>query len=282
VTGQLSLGHAGFLAVGAFAAASLLNEMLVPFPFVLSVALLLGGAVGIAVGLPALRLRGIYLAMSTLAAQFVIVSLATHYQTAFGSSSGFLIEPPTIGLWTVHGESEWYLVLAGFAATSVAVGNRLLRSHVGRAWWSIKEHPAAASALGIDVRRYRLLAFALYGAMTGLAGALLAYYTGFVSVEAFSFLVTVQYLAMIVVGGLGSVAGSVYGAIVVTILPFAVERIMEQLLGRGTVANRVFAAQAAAFGVLLYFFLAFQPGGLVSLWSRIRRTPALESDVETI
>lgn len=270
VSGQLSLGHAGFLAIGAYSTAFLTRQFDAPLWATLPAAAIAGALVGLLVGVPALRLRGLYLSVSTLAAYFIILSLATEYQSIVGGSSGFLIPTPWVGPWMIKGERAWYAVLLVAATLALVMGTNLLRSHVGRAWLTLRERELAAGALGIDVRRYRLLAFVLSTALTSVAGCLASYYNGFVAVEAFAFLVTIQYLAMVVVGGLGSMLGSVYGALFVTLLPYGVERVIQGLPFRAALENQLFGVQVAVFGLLMLGFLTFEPGGLVTIWLRCR------------
>lgn len=269
-TGQLSLGHSGFLAAGAFTVGILVGQWSLPVWVTLPAAIVIGMGVGVFVGVPALRLRGIYLTISTLAAYFVIVSLATEYQSRFGGGAGFTIPPPQIGSWVLRGERNWYLVLLALVALATLLCLNLNRSHIGRAWLAIRERDLAASAMGIDVSFYKVMAFVISTAMTSLAGALLAYYTAFVSAEAFTFMVTIEYLAMILIGGLGSVLGSLLGALFVTLLPFLVERAVEQLPFPATFKTHMFAVQSGLFAILMLGFLMFEPMGLARMWGRIR------------
>jgi branched-chain amino acid transport system permease protein len=269
-TGQLSLGHSGFLAAGAFTVGILVGQWSMPVCVTLPAAIVIGMGVGVFVGVPALRLRGIYLSISTLAAYFVIASLASEYQSRFGGGAGFVIPPPQIGSWVLSGERNWYFVLLALVALATLLCLNLNRSHVGRAWLAIRERDLAASAMGIDVSFYKVMAFVISTAMTSLAGALLAYYTAFVSAEAFTFMVTIEYLAMILIGGLGSVLGSLLGALFVTLLPFLVERAVEQLPFPATFKTHMFAVQSGLFAILMLAFLMFEPLGLARIWGRIR------------
>lgn len=269
-TGQLSLGHAGFLAAGAFTAGILVGQWGAPFWIVLPASIVVGMVLGVIVGVPALRLRGIYLSISTLAAFFVIASLATEYQSRFGKGSGIVISPPKIGEWALSGERNWYFVLLVLAGLATLLCLNLNRSHIGRAWLAIRERDLAASALGIDVAFYKVMAFVISTAMTTFAGALSAYYTAFVSAEAFTFMVTIEFLAMILVGGLGSVLGSLLGAVFVTMLPFLVERAVDVLPFPATFKTHLFAVQIGLFAILMLAFLMFEPNGLARIWGRIR------------
>lgn len=268
--GQLSLGSAGFLGAGAFTVGVLVHQWGAPFWLTLPASVLVGAVLGILVGVPALRLRGIYLTISTLAAHFVIVSLATEYQSRAARGSGLMIPAPAIGPWALEGDRNWYFVLLIAAALVTVLSLNLIRGHIGRAWLAIRERDLAASALGIHVSFYKVMAFVISTSLTTFAGALWAYYTGFVAAEGFTFLVTIQYLAMIIIGGLGSVLGSILGAVFVTILPFVVERGVESLRFGEAFQSQIFAVQIGVFALLMLAFLILEPRGLVRLWNRVR------------
>src|SRR5262245_52844123 len=209
--GQVSLGHAGLLAAGAFTTGLLFREVNAPFWVTLPASALVGALLGIVFGLPSLRLRGLYLAVSTLALHFVVVYLGGEYETRRGFSTGIVIDPPAIGRFTLTDSRAWYFVLLVAAALTLLVSLNLLRGRTGRAWQAIRAHETVAEALGISIAGYKLLAFVISSAITAVAGALFAYYRGFVSVEAFSLFLTIQYVAMVIIGGMGSWLGALLG-----------------------------------------------------------------------
>ena len=268
--GQVSLGHAGLLAAGAFTTGFLFKEFGAPFWVTLPAAALIGAAIGVIFGLPSLRLRGLYLAVSTLALHFIVIYAGNEYETRRGFSTGVVIDPPRIGEWVLSDARAWFLVLLGFAAAAVLFALNLLRSNTGRAWRAIHGREAVAEALGINVPAYKVLAFVVSSAMTAIAGCLFAYYRGFVSAEAFSLFVTIQYVAMVIIGGLGSVLGAVLGAAFVTLFPYLIEWFMSVLPTPAKWAGTVFAVNYAAFGVVMLLFLLFEPQGLVGIWRRIQ------------
>ncbi len=225
-TGQVSLGHAGLLAAGAFTVGILFKEVGAPFWVTLPAAAVVGAVIGLVFGLPSLRLRGLYLAVSTLALHFIVIYLGAEYETRRGHSTGVVIDPPQLGPWTLTDGRVWYYVLLAFAAAAVLVGLNLVRSRTGRAWRAIQGREAVAEALGINVPAYKVLAFVVSSTMTAVAGALFAYYRGFVSAEAFSLFLTIQYVAMVIIGGMGSILGAVLGAAFVTLFPYAIEWLM--------------------------------------------------------
>ena len=269
-TGQVSLGHAGLLAAGAFTVGILFKEVGAPFWVTLPAAGAVGAAIGLIFGLPSLRLRGLYLAVSTLALHFIVIYLGAEYETRRGHSTGVVIDPPQLGSWQLTDARVWYYVLLAFAAGAVLVGLNLLRSRTGRAWRAIQGREAVAEALGINVPAYKVLAFVVSSTMTAVAGALFAYYRGFVSAEAFSLFLTIQYVAMVIIGGMGSILGAVLGAGFVTLFPYAIEWLMGVLPVPAAWTTSVFAVNYAAFGLVMILFLVLEPQGLVGIWRRIR------------
>jgi len=268
--GQVSLGHAGLLAAGAFTAGILAKELNAPIFVTLPCAAAAGALLGIVFGLPSLRLRGLYLAVSTLALHFVVVYLGGEYETKRGFSTGITIDAPVVAGLRLYGGKVWYFILLAFAAISLLICANLLRSRSGRAWRAIRAHETVAAALGIHVAAYKLLAFVISSAMAAVAGALFAYYRGFVSVEAFSLFLSIQYVAMIIIGGMGSLLGALLGAAFVTLLPYLIEAVMQRLPNAQTYADVLFAVNYAAFGVVMIGFLIFEPQGLSGIWRRIQ------------
>ena len=267
--GQISLGHAGLIAAGAFTVGILFRETNAPFWITLPAAALVGALLGIIFGLPSLRLRGLYLAVSTLALHFVVIYLGGEYESRRGFSTGIVIDPPRLGSVSISDGRAWYFILLAAAATLLVCLN-LLRARTGRAWRAIRAHETVAEALGIGIAGYKLLAFVISSAVTAVAGALFAYYRGFVSVEAFSLFLTIQYLAMVIIGGMGSLLGALLGATFVTIFPYIIEIGLLALPGAQRYASLLFAVNYAAFGLVMILFLIFEPLGLVGIWRRIQ------------
>jgi branched-chain amino acid transport system permease protein len=268
--GQVSLGHAGLLSAGAFTAGILFREFNAPFWITLPAAALAGALLGVIFGLPSLRLRGLYLAISTLALHFVVVYLGGEYESKRGFSTGITIDPPRIGGYAISNPRVWYFVLLVFAAAALLICLNLLRGRTGRAWRAIRAHETVAEALGIGVAAHKLLAFVISSAMAAVSGALFAYYRGFVSVEAFSLFLSIQYVAMIIVGGMGSLLGALLGAVFVTLFPYLIEAALMRLPNAQAYAGVLFAVNYAAFGVVMIFFLLFEPLGLVGIWRRLQ------------
>jgi branched-chain amino acid transport system permease protein len=269
LAGQVSLGHAGLMAAGAFTVGILAKELGAPFWITLPAAALVGSLLGLLFGLPSLRLRGLYLAVSTLALHFLVIYCGGEYEARRGYSTGIVIDPPSIGGHAVTSGLAWYFVLGLAAAGTLWLCLNLLRSGTGRAWAAIRANETVAEALGIAVAAHKLLAFVLSSLITAVAGALFAYYRGFVSVEAFSLFLSIQYVAMIIIGGMGSLLGALLGALFVTLFPYAIEALLGALPGAQRYAGLLFAVNYTAFGLVMIMFLVLEPLGLVGIWRRI-------------
>ncbi len=268
--GQISLGHAGLLAAGAFTTGILFKEFGAPFWVTLPASALVGAALGLAFGLPSLRLRGLYLAVSTLALHFIVIHFGSEYETKRGLSTGIIMEPPSLAGWTLTDARGWYFVLLAFAAATTLFALNLLRSRTGRAWRAIHGREAVAGALGISVQRAKLSAFIISSMLTAVAGSLFAYFRGFVSVEAFSLFLSIQYVAMVIIGGMGSILGAILGTVFVTLFPYSIEWLMGLLGLAERLSSVVFAVNYSAFGVVMILFLVFEPQGLVGMWRRMQ------------
>ncbi len=268
--GQISLGHAGLLAAGALTTGVLFKELGATFWVTLPASAVVGGLLGLVFGLPSLRLKGLYLAITTLALHFVVAFVGGEYETRRGFSTGILVNPPALGGFALQEQQHWYYVLLAIAVAAMLFCINLLRSRTGRALMAIRDHDIVAESLGIPVRRYKLLIFVVSSTMTSVAGCLLAYYRGFVSVEAFSLYLTIDYVAMVIIGGLGSMLGVVLGALFVITFPYVIEGLLRVLPIPAGIANEIFAINYAAFGLVMILFLVFEPLGLVGIWRRVR------------
>ena len=268
--GLISLGQAGLLCAGAFTAGILVKEFDTPIYLTLPAAAIVGALLGVIFGLPSLRLRGLYLAVSTLALHFIVVYAGGEYETKRGFSTGITIDAPKVLGYELYGGKTWYYIMLVFAALTLLICVNLLRTRTGRAWRAIQAHETVAEALGINVAAYKLLAFVISSAIAAVAGALFAYYRSFVSVEAFSMFLTIQYVAMVIIGGMGSLLGAILGAFFVTIFPYIIEGLLLKLPNAQAYAGVLFAVNYAAFGFVMILFLVFEPLGLVGIWHRIQ------------
>jgi branched-chain amino acid transport system permease protein len=270
LAGQISLGHAGFIAAGAFTVAGLVESGWRSPLVTLPAAAVVGAVLGLAVGVPSLRLKGLYLALGTLAMHHVVLYGAGELQSRWGANTGYSVPPPGVMGFVLKGGVAWYYALVVVAALTVVLAVNLQRSRAGRAWMAIRDREIAAESVGIDVARYKVLAFVCSSAVTAVAGALFAYHRGFVSVEAFSFFLAVEYIAMIIIGGMGSALGAVLGAAFVTLLPYVIDSAVGALRLTGGAEYYLFPAKFGAFGLLMALFLIFEPQGLVGVWRRLR------------
>jgi branched-chain amino acid transport system permease protein len=274
-TGQISVGHAAFMSVGAYTAANLAVHLDLPFWVTLPAGGLMAAMVGAIVGTPSLRIKGLYLAIATLAAQLIIEWVINHTPAISGGAQAS-IEVPRPTLFGHQLKTQWqlYFFLLFFAALATLATLNLVRSRIGRAFVAIRDQDIAAEIIGINIYRYKLLSFAISSFYAGVCGVLYTYYFGIANYEAFQIVVSIDYLAMIIIGGLGSVLGSILGAIFVTLLPIVIRLMMEPLAGMfvtsGELSSIVASARLVLFGCLIIFFLVVEPEGLNRLWRNIR------------
>ncbi|TVM31680.1 branched-chain amino acid ABC transporter permease [Oceanidesulfovibrio marinus] len=264
--GQISLGHGAFVGVGAYAAAYFSFQG-VPFLPGLLLAGIVAAVAGACFGIPSLRLKGIYLAISTLAAQLILEYVFLHWEAVTGGSNGMPVDSPSVlGFVFDTDRSMFYLTLI-FAVLAVLAASNVMRTRFGRAFVAIRDHHLSAEIVGVDLFRYKLVAFALSSFMAGVAGALWAHYTMYITPEPFGITLSISYLAMIIIGGLGSVQGAVFGAIFITILPEALGYLADGLSGAfPEVSSYLLAAKEGVFGLVLVLFLIFEPEGLNHRW----------------
>ena len=268
-TGQISLGQGGFLAVGAYTAGVVATKSdLSPLVGVL-LAVLVTAAVGAFFGLPALRLKGLYLAVATLASQQIIVWLIIHWEWPTGGTDALLIDPPTVFGWTPTGDFQWYWVIMAFAALAAITATNLFRTGLGRAFVAIRDHDIAAEVIGVHPA-YKVLAFAISSAFVGLAGALTAYWTQILTWERFTLDVSILYLAMIIVGGLGSVSGAIYGAAFMIAIPAYLDQLSLKVSPDSFVATELPGIKLLIFGLTIVLFLIVEPKGLARVWQRAK------------
>jgi branched-chain amino acid transport system permease protein len=268
--GQISLGHAGLVAAGAFTTGILFKETNASILVTLPASGLVGAVLGLVFGLPSLRLKGLYLALSTLSLHFIVIYLGSEYESQRGFATGILVNPPQLGALILEDARLWYYFLLFIDIVVILVALNLVRSRTGRAWTALHAREVAAEALGIYVARYKLLAFVISSVLTSIAGCMFAYYRGFVSVEAFSLFMTIEYIAMICIGGLGSILGAVMGTIFIVLLPYVIDGLVDLLGVPARLSTYMFAVKYASFGLIMIIFLVLEPAGLVGIWQRVR------------
>ncbi len=272
--GQISLGQGGFMAVGAYTAA--LAALRLGFPFWLAIpcAGAVTALVGCLFGVPSLRVKGLYLAIATLAAQFIIEWNLLHsgWLTGQGAQGALILPQASLFGFVFNTEHRAYYLLMTFALLATVAARNIARSRLGRALVAIRDHDIAAAIMGVHTYRYKLIAFAVSSAYAGVTGALWAYYTQVVSYEHFTISTSIDYLAMIIIGGLGSVPGPILGATFITVLPPGLRDLLEGLkrLGLpGAVGNFSYSREIL-FGLIIVLFLVFEPEGLSKMWRRMK------------
>jgi branched-chain amino acid transport system permease protein len=265
----VSLGQAAFLGIGAFAAGLLDRAFGVTFALAVLAAGVAGAAVGLVVALLSLRLRALYVAVTTLVLHFAVVTLFAFVQAVFLDSSGIILPLSRLGPIELSSQLHWYYFLLIISAAVVIGALNIQRSHVGRRWSAVGEHDLAAQALGVSVTRSKISVFMTTSFVVSAAGALSAYYIGTVSFESYNLGLAIVYLAMIIVGGLGRVAGSVLGAVVITLLPYVLDHALYRLDLR-LQPNVLAGIHQIVFGSLIIGFLLFEPRGLAEILRRIQ------------
>ena len=264
-TGQISLGHAAFLAIGAYTE-GLLQARGVPFFVSLPSAALVSAAVGWIVGLPALRLKGIYLAIATFAFNVIIEEVLARWESLTGGNSGLHLKPIEILGVRFDGDASFYYLCVGLTVASVLAVLNLLRSPTGRAFVAIRDSEISASCMGVNLATYKTLSFALSAALTGIGGALYAHKVTFISPEQFTLLQSIELVTIVILGGVGFVHGAVLGAAFVIVLPQLIALAKDYL--PATVGGT--GLQSAVFGLVLIGFIIFEPMGLYGRWLKVR------------
>ncbi|MEW6182492.1 MAG: branched-chain amino acid ABC transporter permease [Bacillota bacterium] len=270
-TGQISIGHGAFMGVGAYTVGVLTTKLGLSYWAALPLAGFMAAMVGAVFGIPSLRLKGLYLAIATLAAQVIIEYTIMHWTGLTGGSAGIVIQPPTLGSVSLTNDTSFYYFAFCLTLIAVVATVNLFRSRVGRAFMAVRDRDLAASVMGINLLQYKVMAFGLSAFYAGIAGALLAGYQRVITPENFTVDVSIQYLAMIIIGGLGSVMGSVYGAVFIILLPIGI-RAAAGFVGAffPDIQNLLLAAQTAFFGLIVILFLIFEPEGLAKLWNDVK------------
>lgn len=266
-TGQVSLGHAAFLAIGAYTHGYLLSKG-VPFIVALPIATVGTGIAGVVVAIPALRLVGIYLAIATLAFLIIVEQIITRWVSVTGGGRGMLIEPLEIFGVSMSSPGRFYYVCLALLVLVLLVAMNLLRAPTGRAMLAVRDSEIAARSMGINLSRTKATAFGISAALTGLAGALMAHHTGYISPEAFTLTISIQLLLLIVVGGLGSLHGVILGAIFVGFLPQGIALLRDVM---PPAVGQLPGLEPGIFGLILIFFLMFEPHGIYGQWCKIRQ-----------
>lgn len=269
-TGLVSLGQAAFMGLGAYTVAIVQARWGTPMLF----NLLAGGFVamlgGIVVGLPSLRVKGLYLAIATIAASFIAHFLFANLKLT-GGTAGLTLQPATVFGVALDTSFRLYWVIVPVTLLMLLGAANLFRTRIGRAFIAIRDRDISAEVLGIPLLRYKLLSFGLSSFYAGVAGGLWAYFFRVVTPESFPLLMSIFFLAAIIVGGMGSILGGILGAVFMTMVPELLKLIVDLLPGGSELAVFLSPVRTMVFGLLIIVFLVFEPQGLAEMWRRLRR-----------
>jgi branched-chain amino acid transport system permease protein len=256
-TGQISLGHAGFVAIGAYASPLFMSKVQLPFAVALPAAGLTAGGFGWLLGFPALRLSGPYLAVATLGFGVAVAQVLVRWESLSGGSIGIHPPRPSFGPLVIASATEFYYLTVAVALVMAIAATNVVRSHIGRAFVAIRESEIAAQAAGVNLPLYKTLAFAVSAFYAGIGGGLMGHLVGFISPESFTLWSSIYFLSMVVIGGLGSILGSILGAVFMTGLTHALSGIKE--------------LSTVLYGAFLVLVVMFEPDGLRGRWGKIQR-----------
>jgi branched-chain amino acid transport system permease protein len=287
-TGLVSLGHAAFLGIGAYAHAYFLQQGL-PWIAAMMLAVLITTAAGFVVGLPALRMTGIYLAIATLAFAVIIQEVFTRWESVTHGFAGMPVDKPVIFGVTFDDDRSFYYLCLFFLVVALWLTRNLLRSPTGRAWIAIRDSEIAAQSMGVNLAIYKSMAFAYSAGLMGLAGALFAHKIAYLAPDIFTILLSIQFLLLVIVGGLGSLHGAVFGAIFVALLPPLIAILRDSIpdslasfatasgitpIGSLGAAIGAFLAkpgvEAGIFGLILVLVILLEPLGMYGRWLKIK------------
>jgi branched-chain amino acid transport system permease protein len=267
--GQISMGHAGFMAVGGYAAAVLMANFHMPFIVGLIAAGVGAGIVGIIFGLPSLKIKGFYLIMSTVAAQFIVLWVIVQMRGITGGADGMSVPSPELFGFSLATKTRYFILVMVLTCLAIYLAKNIVRTRVGRAFIAIRDNDLAAEVMGVNLLYYKLTAFFIGCVYAGVAGALQVNYLHFANVEQFPFINSVWYLGMLIVGGMGSTVGVIFGVVAIKLLEQVVTTI-------GPILANIFVPQMAASlalvvnGLVIILFLIFEPRGLAHRWEMIK------------
>ena len=270
-TGLISLGHAAFVAIGAYTSA-LLTIWGLPFWVALPCAGLMAGVVGVVSGLPSLRIKGFYLVMATMAAQFIIMYIIAHWYSVTGGSWGLHgIPHPTLGGIVFRSELSFYYLILAIALTAIFFAKNLCRMNTGRSFIAIRDNDLAAGVMGINILYYKLLAFFIGCFFAGVSGAVYAHWMGGLSPDQFTFFDSIWYLGYIIVGGMGTTLGPILGVFTLVFLSEGLTS-LATTMGEAwpLVIQYIAPLREAAFGLVIILFLIFEPKGMAHRWELIK------------
>ncbi len=268
-TGQISLGHSAFLAIGAYTSAILVDQVGIPFGISLVLSPLVTGLFGLLIGFPALRITGMYLGLTTMGFGFIIKRLIIALRVWTQGSGGLEVSSPKLFGYTFSGDWDNYFLIYTFVILTVILGRRIVKSKLGRAFMAIRDSEQAAEAVGVNLARYKLVSFFISGCFAGFAGVLLAHTNHFISTDHFDIILSIYFIIMVLVGGIGSIYGAVLGTFFITLLDNLFIPEFEDWI-QNLFNTDSGDLQALFFGLIMFLFIIFQPMGLYGMWLKMR------------
>jgi len=267
--GQLSIGHAGFMAAGAYTTAVLTGKLGLPFIASLLCSGLSAGLIGIVFGLPSVRVKGFYLAITTIAAQFIIIWVINHWTGVTGGFVGIKVPPATIAGFSFNSEPRQFYLIMAITAVTILFAKNLARGRVGRAFIAVRDNDLAAEVMGINLTYYKLLAFFIGCFLAGIAGALFAHWSRFLNAENFTLADSILYIGMVIIGGLGTTIGPIFGAVLIRLLQQGIMYISPVLEGAFPTLPAGFTTGLGpmVFGLVIILFLILEPRGIAHRWA---------------
>jgi branched-chain amino acid transport system permease protein len=272
-TGQISLGHGAFIGVGAYSAAILATSWNLPIWISVPIAGFITAIVGMIFGIPSVRLKGLYLTIATLAGQFIIEYILVHWESLTQGTMGITLPAASIFGMEISGDRRFFYVIFFSLCFMVWMAINIIRTKYGRAFIAIRDNDRAAEGMGIPVFGYKLLSFAVSSFYAGFAGGLWAYYMISITSEPFNLLLSVEYIAMIIIGGLGSIAGSIYGAVFITLLNEALRMITDMLMNMNITSGigfNIAPMREFVFGLAIVLFILLEPKGIAEVWRIVK------------
>jgi branched-chain amino acid transport system permease protein len=272
-TGLISLGHGAFFGVGAYAAAILATRVGLDFYLAIPAAGIITALVGMIIGIPSGRLKGLYLTIATLAGQFIIEYVLIHWDSMTQGTMGITLPPVKILQWEIAGDKSFFFLIFICLVLMTWFAVNVMRSKYGRAFIAIRDNDRAAEGMGIPIFKYKLLSFAISSFYAGFAGALWAYYMVSVTSEPFNLSLSVEFIAMVIIGGMGNIPGAIFGATFITLLNELLRYITGFLMNIGVVTSsglNMAPLREFVFGLSIVLFILLEPRGIAELWRIIR------------
>lgn len=272
-TGQISLGHGAFIGVGAYSAAVLSTTLNLPLFINLIMAGMVAFLVGMIFGIPSGRLKGLYLTIATLAGQIIIEYILIHWESVTKGTMGITLPRPQIFGYELSTDRQFFYLIYLCLTVMILFAINLRRTKFGRAFIAIRDNDRAAEGMGIPIFKYKLLSFGISSFYAGFTGAIWAYYMVSITAEPFNLILSIEYIAMVIIGGLGSIPGSVFGAIFITSLNEILRWVTDILMNMQIITDagvNIAPIRELFFGLAIIFFILYEPRGLAEVWRIIR------------